>query len=146
MSKSVWVLGAGIALAGCSSFHVQDYTSPQVTGRVLDASTRQPIENVTIRRISWNAGDASDSPPKGGAMMLDQDTVRSREDGSFKLSAEKDVLTFSSGGTYGVSLMLQHSGYETLRTNYPGTGVVWENPKQPPKLDVGDVFLRPRSD
>ena len=146
MHKSVWLSGAILVLSGCGTFKVQDYVSAQVSGRVLDTSTRQPIENVTVRRIPWNAGQESEIPSKGGAMLLNQDAVRTREDGTFKLSATKDVLTFSSGGSYGARLMLQHSGYETLRTNFPGTGVIWENPKQPPKLDAGDIYLRPRSD
>lgn len=75
--------------------------------------------------------------------MLAQDQVHSNKEGLFHLSAQKDVLSFGGGG-YGARLTLLHFDYETLRTNFPAKLIVRLSPKEPPRLDVGDVFLPPR--
>jgi hypothetical protein len=132
----------GLLLTGCSSFQVQEYVSPETSGRVLDAATRQPIEHAVIRRGSSDNDNSSALSEKGGQQMLAQDQTRSNKDGLFRLNAQKDVLTFG-GGAYGAGLTFLHSDYETLRTNFPAKLIVRLNPKGPPRLDTGDIFLQP---
>jgi hypothetical protein len=75
--------------------------------------------------------------------MLTQGQTRSDKDGLFHLDAQKDVLAFG-GGVYGATLTFLHSHYETLRTNFPAKLIVRPDPKEPPRLDAGEIFLRPR--
>ena len=126
---------------GCHSFHVQDYVSPRVTGRVLDAETRSPVPNVTVQKVTGDQSAQSGFPPKGGEQMLASGQVHTDKDGLFEMAAEKDVLTFS-GGVYLVRLQFQHSNYETLRTNYSGKHITDAGPKSPPELNAGEILMK----
>jgi hypothetical protein len=140
--QSLLGLLATAIFTGCGSFHVQEYVAPEVDGRVLDACTGQPIQHVVIRRGSSDSNTAFPGSEKGGEQMLARVQTMSNRDGFFHLDAEKDVLTFGGGG-YGASLTFLRSDYETLRTNFPPKLVVRFSPKDPPKLDAGEIFLHP---
>ncbi len=55
-----------VILAGCRSHDVNQYTAPQVTGRVLAADTRQPIAGVRVWRGQAGNDFEPFGPPKGG--------------------------------------------------------------------------------
>ena len=137
------LLAAGFlaaVLTGCSSFRWSDYVAPEVNGRVLDATTRQPVHRAAVRRV-WGSSPSPDAGTPGAAGLLARDIVLTDADGSFRLSAVKDALTFSGGGMYGVRLAFTHSDYVTLNTNVSGTNILQDSPKTVPTLDVGDIFL-----
>jgi hypothetical protein len=140
MRQSI-VLGiAFLALTGCSSFRWSDYVAPQVNGRVLDATTREPVERAAAHRV-WGGNQSADPTTPGAARLLAKDMVLTDAQGRFCLGAVKDALTFSSGGMYGVRLSFTHSDYLTINTNVSGTNIFQDSPKTVPTLDVGDIFL-----
>jgi len=131
-----------IILCGCQSFRLQDYVSPRITGVVLDAETRDPVPNVTVRKVSGDQPSRTDSPPKGGEQLLSGDQVQTDKEGQFEMVARKDVLTFSSGSAFAVRLQFQHSHYDIFRTNYSGKSITDGGPKRPPELNAGEILLR----
>jgi hypothetical protein len=127
---------------GCHSFRVQDYVSPRITGRVLDADSRAPVPNVIVRRFYSDRNGPSTFPPKGGERMLERDEVRTDPNGQFKMADEKNALTFGGGSAYSVRLLFQHSRYESVRTNYFGASITEAGPNRPPELNAGEIFLQ----
>ena len=132
-----------VFLAGCQSGGVTHYVSPEVTGRVLAADTRQPLAGATVRRGSSDQGHGSFAPPKGGQVLIEDGGVRTNADGKFVLQSKSVFALFRSPGWWSAPVMVSHSGYETFQTNYTGDNVVTNASAGPPLVDAGEILLRP---
>jgi hypothetical protein len=132
------------ALVGCKSYSPSQYVSPRVTGRVLDARTRAPLPDVTVRRIDSDGGERNFTPQHGGEMMMQSPGVRSRPDGTFVLEAVRDLSPLHHIHWYSVSLSFERSGYDRLLTNYSRTSAI-STPDGAPLITAGDILLQPRS-
>lgn len=141
MRTTISLAGLAMLLAGCESFVAQGYVSPRVTGRVLDAATRAPLAQVSVRRLtsSDGRGTYSNLPQRGGEMLMNQDTVRTGRDGRFTLAPESVALSVAS--TLAVQLELQRAHYQTLATNLPASLVRFPTNRGAPVLNAGDLLM-----
>ncbi len=138
-------LAAALLAAGCQSRDYTHYTSPEITGRVLAADTRQPLANVSVQRaVPENfASDWSFGSPKGGTLLMQPVGARTDADGRFVLGSKSVLSPFSSPGWWNTPLVYQRAGYETFQTNYTGSNMVSHTSAGVPVLNVGDVLLPP---
>ena len=136
--------GAICTLAGCQSSPVlrTQYISPRVTGRVLDAATRHPIRNVSIRRLAPGGYETSNPPAVGDQSLERMQALRTDRDGRFDLDSESDLTLFHRAGWYSVTLAFTHKGYERFVTNYTLANAV-VSPSGEPVVNAGSVLLQP---
>jgi len=132
------------ALVGCKSYSPSQYVSPRVTGQVLDARTRAPVPEVTVRRMDSDGGGRNFTPQHGGELMMQSPGVRSRPDGTFVLEAIRDLSPLHHIHWYSVSISFERSGYDRFVTNYSRTSAI-SAPDGVPVITAGNVLLQPRS-
>src|SRR5882724_10003196 len=83
------------ALIGCKSHSPSQYVSPRVTGRVLDAETRQPLAEARLQRVNPERALSPYSTMKGGQMMQQAPLViLSGVDGTFVVDSERTLVLF----------------------------------------------------
>ena len=139
---------AGIAalalfVGGCQSGKFTHYTSPQVTGRVLAADTRQPLAGASVRRIEANQITEPSGPTHGGELMMQPAPVRTDADGRFVLDSKSVVALFRHPGWLSVAVAFSHSGYQSYQTNYTGDNVTSHTAAGAPVVNAGDILLQP---
>ena len=129
--------------AGCQSSPVlsSQYVSPCVTGRVLDATTGQPLRNVSIRRVKPSQQVVSSTPRVGDESLERTRAVRTGPDGAFSLDSERDLTILRRDGWYSVSLAFTRQGYERLVTNYSLVNAVIA-PSGEPVVNAGNILLQ----
>src|SRR5215472_17419055 len=76
----------GLSGTGCKS--VSQYVSPRVEGRVLDSTSRQPIEGVEVRRLAVENKHRPNQPMKGGQLMMEAPVIRTALDGTFAVESQ----------------------------------------------------------
>jgi hypothetical protein len=145
LHPAVWLLLVAVALMGCKSVLVSDYISPCVTGRVLDADTRQPIAGVQVHRLNPAAQPAYNDATKGGQRLNAAGGVRTDQRGSFVLDAERDLTLLQQQVWFSVTVSFQHEGYLTLRTNFSAINVTTNGPGGAPAVIAGEILLHPIS-
>jgi hypothetical protein len=133
------------ALTGCQSGKLTHYTSPEVTGRVLAADTRQPLAHADVQRIEpetfaqyWSFGS-----PKGGTLLMSPVGARTDASGRFVLNSKSVFAMFLEPGWSSVAVVYSHAGYESFQTNYTGTNVTSQAGDGVPVVNVGDILLQP---
>jgi hypothetical protein len=133
------VFGVTMACSGCHS--PSQYTSPRVTGRVLDEETKRPIKGVQVRRTS----DAPRpmEPPKGSEIMMQEPSVFTRDDGTFTLQSQRDLSFLRQLEWFSVSLSFNHPDYVPLKKTFSSTSVTNKSPGEP-LVETGDVLLKAR--
>jgi hypothetical protein len=136
-------LCAALALAGCKS--VSPYISPRITGRVVDARTRQPVADVQVRRMSARPPVNPDQPLKGGQAMERPAPILTGADGCFVLSSERALAFFRTLGWYSVTVAFERAGYEGEVTNFTVANATNTSAGEP-LVPAGDILLSPRAD
>lgn len=132
---------AALAVVGCQSASPSRYSSPRITGQVLDAQTQQPIPGVQVRRVTPQDPSA-DQTVKGGQSLETSPTVRTDSDGRFVLVSQKNLTLFSRLGWYSVSVAFTHPNYERLTTEYTLLNAT-NTPSGEPLVRAGDIRLQP---
>lgn len=136
----VWV---GVLLTGCNTGPLGPYTSPRVSGQVLDAQSRQALPGVKVVR-GRPEKPSSMSAPKGGEILMQKVPVETDSQGRFTLENQRVLSVFRGSGWDQVRLTFIRPGYETLRTNY-STLAATNSLEVEPSLNVGVVLLQPIS-
>ena len=137
-----WSCFAALIGAGCKS--ASQYISPRVEGRVVDARTQAPIEDVLITRFSDERAYDRADPPRGGQLMQRSQGVRTGPDGTFVLASQRDVALLQRFGWYSLTLRFRHRAYEDLTVTYTlsqGTNTATGEPL----VKAGDIQLTPRT-
>ena len=129
-------------LTGCQSATPSRYSSPRITGRVLDAQTQQPIQGVQVRRLTPQDPNV-DQAIKGGQHLEKSSAVRTGSGGGFVLASQKNLSLFSRLGWYSVSLAFTHPNYERLTTEYTLVNAT-NTPSGEPLVRAGDIGLQPK--
>jgi hypothetical protein len=132
------ILAVSAVGAGCHS--PSQYSSPRVTGRVLDEQTRQPIKDVQVRRV-WDTTPAM-APPKGAETLKQAPSVFTDADGSFVVESVRDLAFLQRLQWYSVSLSFTHRGYEQLMKTYPLSSST-NRPSGEPVVPAGEILLKP---
>ena len=132
-----------IGLTGCQSGKFTHYVSPQVTGRVLAADTREPLAHASVQRGGADQNFGAFGPPKGGQMLMQPGAARTDADGRFVLNSKSVVAVFRQTGWVSVPVTYSHSGYITLRTNYTGANDISHTSAGVPVVNAGDILLQP---
>ena len=114
------LLPFAFVLHACSTSSPSHYISPRVTGRVIDAKSGQPIENVDVRRTSNDERTQSLESPKGGEKIAKNSSVSTARDGSFVIASERDLAFFRAAGWYSITLSFEHPDYyKTIKSYIP---------------------------
>ncbi|HXG47934.1 MAG TPA: hypothetical protein VNO52_09935 [Methylomirabilota bacterium] len=109
-----------ILLNGCGSFRGphQEYISPFISGRILDAQTGQPIVGARIERQSRQARTERPTEVHGATLLQSTRPAISAAGGAFELAGERVAhLLFDRGTVLGVTLRVSAPNYTTLSTN-----------------------------
>ena len=138
-----FLLMVAFALAGCQSTSHSPYIAPRITGRVLDAETRQPLANVKIKRVEPDESPNADRTAKGGQRIEQSRVPQTDRDGRFILESERDLTLFRSASWYSVTISFEREGYLRFQTNYSSANVTSRSPKGEPLVNAGDIVLRP---
>ena len=133
------------ALIGCVSSSPSQYVSPRITGRVLDAQSKQPIAGVNVKRVSPYQAPGADDAKKGAQIMGQASTIRTDSNGTFVLDSERDLTLFRNVGWYSASVSFEHPAYQQLVTTYTLTNATITANGEP-LVSAGDILLRPTSD
>ena len=142
LNRTVVLAIVGLAIVGCQSASPSRYSSPRITGRVLDARTQQPIAGVQVRRLTPPDPNV-DQAIKGGQNLEKSPAVRTDSDGSFVLVSQKNLTLFSRLGWYSVSVVFTHPSYERLTTEYTLVNAT-NTPSGEPLVRAGDICLQPK--
>ena len=137
----------GLCATGCQSGKLSAYLSPQVTGQVLAADTRQPLAGATVRRVVPMPSAGESTQPKGGQLQMAAPGVRAGADGRFTLDAERDLSVihlFRHGGWHSVAVSFSCNGYVSLRTNFAAATFKERSFEGVPLVNAGDIFLQPK--
>lgn len=136
MRQSLMILFL-IGSFGCKSSSWGPYTSPRVTGRVVEAGTDAPLSGVTVRRGPFlkNPGQA-----RGGERMVEPYPTRTGAMGEFEFPSERALTILRPSGWNTVRLRFECAGYELSQTNLVDAAVT-NTPAGEPWIQVGDVKL-----
>jgi hypothetical protein len=134
------ILGLALSVGGAGCHSPSQYSSPRVTGRVLDEKTRQPIKNVQVRRVTDTT--PAMAAPKGGEMLKQAPSIFTGPDGGFELKSVRDLAFIQRLQWYNVSVSFAHRGYEQLMMTYPLSSAT-NTPSGEPVVPAGDVLLKP---
>ena len=145
VNRQLALLLFAVALAGCQSGRFSHYVSPQVTGQVLAADTRQPLPETTVKRVTGYPTAGEDTAPKGGQLLIRPDGVRTDADGRFVVEAERVVALFHRQSWHSVTVSFEHAGYESLQTNFTSGSFKERSPEGVPLVEAGDILLAPKS-
>lgn len=132
----------GLAIVGCQSASPSRYSSPRITGRVLDAQTQLPIQGVQVRRVTPQDPNV-DQAIKGGQNLEKSAAVRTGSYGSFVLVSQKNLTLFSRLGWYSVNVAFTHPNYERLTTEYTLVNATNTSGGEP-LVRAGDIRLQPK--
>jgi hypothetical protein len=144
--KFIWP-GSGILLlglllaAGCNSFGPSECITPQVTGRVLAADTRQPLAGVQVSRVV--PGQNPGTPAKGAQLLQSGRPETTAEDGCFILPGEAYVTLFRHSSWWSLRLAFQAPGYAPFQTNYSAASFTNQTAAGAPMINLGNVLLKP---
>ena len=131
----VWIV------TGCQSENWGPYSSPRVSGQVFGADTQKPLAGVSVIRGDPERHLRTDSPPKGGELMMQTAPIRTNRKGEFVLNSERVLSIYRGTDWNQVRLRFVKPGYLTLQTNV--TLIVTSNaPEGEASLAIGRVFLQ----
>lgn len=127
---------------GCATYKVSQYTSPRITGRVLDGQTKQPLANVQVRKISGQQRLSADNSRSAAEVMEQRDVERTSADGTFVLPGQRDLAFLRTITWYSVTLSFRRNGYEDAFMTYTPTNSV-KTASGEPLIEAGDILLFP---
>jgi len=129
------------ASVGCKTHSPSQYVSPQVTGRVVDAETKQPLAEVKVQRVKPGQAHRPDPTLKGGQIMQDAPVVVVTDaEGRFVVDSESTLVLFRKINWHSVSLSFQREGYGQLTTNFTPANAT-ELPNGEPEVKAGDILM-----
>lgn len=134
-------LVVAVAAAGCKTSSPSQYVSPRVEGRVVDAQSGHPLQNVEVIRVPAYAPPRSSEPPKGATLMERPVAVHTAEDGTFALQSERALAVFRKLGWYSITISFRHPAYEKATFRYTlaeATNAI----SSEPLVKAGDVRLK----
>lgn len=143
-SAVVSVLLVALLQTGCKSSSPAPYVSPRVTGRIIDAQSKQPIKGVKVQRLMPDQQPNVLNDVKGGQALASASAARTASDGTFEMASERSLSPFRRGGWYSVSLAFEHPEYTRYVTNYSLKHAVI-TPKGEPVVNTGDIWLERKS-
>ena len=144
MRAAMAVLLVTVAFAGCKSGTGPGtvYLAPRINGRVLDATTRQPLAGVAVQPIVPHQARDAGSLPKGAELLESPRAARTNQAGEFSLPSVRDLALFGRGGWYTVTIAFEHSRYLRFQTNYSLANVSSNAPPGEPVIEAGDILLQ----
>jgi hypothetical protein len=142
ISRTALSLLLVVTLTACKN--PSQYISPRITGRVIDAQTHRPLEDVAIRRITGQDIYHSGEQLKGAQQIQLPAPVLTSADGTFEMVSTKALAFFRSVGWYAVTLSFKHDGYQDLLASY-SLSQATNTPAGEPLVKAGDVLLEPVS-
>ena len=145
-AKSAKVCWLGFVLAGftaCHSITFGPYTSPRISGWVLNAETHKPLAGVKVNRDKRPRSNESLNPPKQGELLLDKPAVVTDGAGQFTFQSERALTIFRPSGWNFVELTFERSGYERYQTNYSILTAGTNTASGEPLLETGDILMQP---
>ncbi len=140
----VVLLLSAFGAVGCKSTSLSTYVAPRVVGRTVNVETRQPVEDVKVRRVTSDESYRPLDPPKGGQVMERTPAVRSGKDGRFDLDSVRALAPFARDGWYSVTIRFEHPDYGWCDIGYTLANAT-NTPAGEPLVNAGDILLIPRA-
>jgi len=137
------VVAAAVLWPGCKSSPTK-YSSPRVTGTVLDAQTKQPLKGVRVNRVGASRQMDPNTPRRGGEWMEQQAPAFTGSDGKFELRSVADLSVTRNVYWYMVDVSFSQPGYELLVVTYTPAQAT-NTPSGEPVVKAGNIFLQPKS-
>lgn len=147
VKRIFWMLMPVLLWTGCDTLKGpnQPYIAPAVEGRVLDAVSKEPLEDAHVQRYLGKPTRADPFAEKGAQRLMTVPVLNSDAQGRFKISPDRGGnLLFSTPPVYEITLVVRHDTHETLTTNIDlikmkpvKTNKVWT-------LFMGDLPLEPK--
>lgn len=145
MRGSVCSVGlAWFLVVGCDSVRGphQGVVLPAVRGRVVDATTLEPVKGARVHRSAGLDDVPPAKPQHGGAAMQAPAPASTDRDGRFCLGVVRGgYLLFEQTPPLLVGLQIEHPLYRTFSTNVDLLRVPSVQTGNGPEVDVGEVGL-----
>jgi hypothetical protein len=128
---------------GCQWVGFNNHVTPQVSGRVLDADTRQPLAGVKVLRVLHGQVENPSTPEYGAQLLQQERPVTTDVRGEFVFSSRSYFTFLNEANWWELKLAFQSSGYETWQTNFSTADVKTNLPNGTPLVEAGDILLKP---
>jgi hypothetical protein len=145
MFKLLFLGATVVLLAGCGSVKGphQQYTSPAVSGRVVDAASGEPIKGARVVRLYSKPEPVNPLLKTGGEQLIADSPEITAADGTFYMKAQRSAyLLFGPSGSLTLTLRADRTGYLTLVTNLDLVHIKPEKTSKGPEVKAGDLRLR----
>ena len=134
-----------LVLTGCQWVGFTSHTTPQVSGRVMDAATGRPLAGVKILRVMHGQVENPSTPPYGATMFQQERPVVTDARGDFVYRSESYMTLLREARWWSLKLAFQSAGHATWQTNFTMTNVSTNLPDGTPVVEAGEIFLEPLS-
>lgn len=120
----------------------QTWVEPEVTGRVVDGSTGEPLRRATVTRVQTSGAVVPVADKPGPRMAEAPQSARAGAEGGFLLPSVRSAQLFlDSYPADAITLRVSATGYETRVLTF--TNIVYGTPRSPrePTVATGDIGL-----
>lgn len=132
-----------VFLNGCQWVGFNNHVTPQVSGRVLDADTHQPLAGVKVLRVLHGQVENPAAAVHGAELMQQSRPVTTDAHGEFIFPSKSYFTFLNEAGWWSLKLSFQHDGYAAWRTNFSTADVKTTLPDGTPRVEAGDILLKP---
>jgi hypothetical protein len=130
-------------LNGCQWVGFNSHVTPQVSGRVLDAETHQPLAGVKVLRVMHGRVVNPAGPEHGAELMQQSRPVATDPRGAFVFQSRSYFTFLNEANGWSLKLSFQHAGYAARQTNLSTADVKTNLLDGTPLVEVGDILLKP---
>jgi hypothetical protein len=128
---------------GCQWIGFNNHVTPQINGRVLDADTLQPLAGVKVLRVLHGQVENPPTPVHGAQLMQQERPVTTDVRGEFVYPGKSYFTFLNAANWWTLTLSFQSAGYAAWQTNFSTADIKTNLPDGIPRVEAGDVFLKP---
>ena len=130
-------------LTGCQCVGIANQVTPQIQGRVLSATTCEPIAGVNVRPALPGQTPLEDDLEKGAQRLVRGRPVVTDSEGRFVFPSRDYVRLLKRENWWSLKLSFQRSGYAAIQTNFTATIAAAHTAEKAPIVNAGDIYLQP---
>lgn len=143
LSLAALTLTLAASCAGCQWVGFTSHVTPQVSGRVLDADTRQPLTGVKVLRVLHGRVENPATAQHGAELLQQGPPVQTDGQGAFVYPSHSYMTLLRGANWWSLTLSFQAVGHVSLQTNFTTANVSTNLPDGTPVVDAGEIYLKP---